>query len=64
MEGAFLGRIPAGRMGSKSDIGNAVLFLVGPSGSYVTGHVLVVDGGMWMSDATAVMSQAMEGGKL
>ncbi len=62
MESTFLKRIPAGRMGDKADIANAALYLASDAGSYVTGHVLVVDGGMWLSDATAVMSAAMEGG--
>ena len=42
------GRIPAGRWGEPSDIGGAVVFLASPASDYVTGHVLVVDGG-WMA---------------
>ena len=61
MEARFLGRIPGRRMGAKLDIGNAVLYLASAAGSYVTGHVLVVDGGMWMSDATAIMTELTEG---
>ena len=61
MERTFLKRMPAGRMGTKCDMGHAVLFLASDAGSFVTGHVLVVDGGMWLSDATAVMAAAMEG---
>ena len=41
-------RIPAGRWGEPSDIGGAVVFLASPASDYVTGHVLVVDGG-WMA---------------
>lgn len=41
-------RIPAGRLGRKSDIAAAVLYLAGPAGGYVNGHTLVVDGGEWM----------------
>jgi len=37
--------IPLGRYGSVDDIGNAVAFLASPLASYVTGTVLVVDGG-------------------
>ena len=66
MDGAtrrqFLKRIPAQRMGQKEDIGWAALFLASAAASYITGVVLVVDGGMWMSDATAVMWDAMEAG--
>ncbi len=44
----LLARIPLGRMGSPADIARVVRFLVGPAGSYVTGQVIVVDGGMVM----------------
>ena len=41
-------KIPLGRMGTPEDVAGVVRFLVGPSASYVTGQVLVVDGGMVM----------------
>src|SRR5690606_21253172 len=37
--------IPLGRIGSPSDVAEAVAFLAGPGGDYVTGQTLVVDGG-------------------
>jgi 3-oxoacyl-[acyl-carrier protein] reductase len=37
--------IPLGRMGQPSDIAAAVLYLLGPGGSWVTGQVLHVNGG-------------------
>jgi 3-oxoacyl-[acyl-carrier protein] reductase len=39
-------RIPAGRLGEPDEIADAVLYLASDSGAYVTGQVLVVDGGM------------------
>ncbi|MYF83665.1 MAG: SDR family oxidoreductase [Acidimicrobiia bacterium] len=37
---------PLGRRGKPSDIAAAVAFLAGPDASFVTGHTLVVDGGL------------------
>lgn len=44
----LLKQIPSGRFGKPEDIANAVYFLVSEMGSYVTGHVLAVNGGMHM----------------
>jgi NAD(P)-dependent dehydrogenase (short-subunit alcohol dehydrogenase family) len=38
-------RIPLGRYGTIDEIAQAVLFLVGPTGAYVTGTTLLIDGG-------------------
>jgi NAD(P)-dependent dehydrogenase (short-subunit alcohol dehydrogenase family) len=43
---ASLRRIPLGRFGQPDDIARAALFLAGPDGAFVTGQLLVVDGGM------------------
>jgi len=40
------GAIPLGRMGTPNDIAAAVCFLAGPSGAYITGQTLVIDGGL------------------
>ncbi len=45
---ALLARIPLGGFGRAEDVAEAVLYLGGPGGRYVTGQVLVVDGGMVM----------------
>ncbi len=39
-------RTPVGRLGEPEDVARAVLFLADPDNSYVTGQVLVVDGGL------------------
>jgi 3-oxoacyl-[acyl-carrier protein] reductase len=41
-------QIPLERLGSAEDIANAVIFLAGESSGYITGHVLSVNGGMYM----------------
>ena len=42
----LLERTPLGRGGKTGELDEAVLFLLGPGSSFVTGHVLSVDGGM------------------
>jgi len=40
--------IPLGRIGTVDDVANAVRFLASEEASYITGHVLNVNGGMLM----------------
>ncbi len=42
-------RVPLGRLGSPRDVAEAVAFLAGEEAGYITGQVLVIDGGMAMS---------------
>ena len=45
-------QIPLGRWGTPRDIANAVAFLASPAASWVTGTILVVDGGEWLARST------------
>ena len=46
MKADLLKQIPLGHFGQAEDVAAAALYLAGPSGRYVTGQVLTVDGGM------------------
>jgi NAD(P)-dependent dehydrogenase (short-subunit alcohol dehydrogenase family) len=41
----ILDRTPAKRTGTPEEIANAVYFLATPASSFITGHILYVDGG-------------------
>jgi 3-oxoacyl-[acyl-carrier protein] reductase len=41
----LMAHIPMGRPGTTQEMAHAVLFLAAPESSYITGHVLTVDGG-------------------
>jgi 3-oxoacyl-[acyl-carrier protein] reductase len=44
----FIKQIPLGRLGDAENIVDAALFLSSPMASYITGHVLNVNGGFYM----------------
>jgi 3-oxoacyl-[acyl-carrier protein] reductase len=44
---ALASQIPMGRLGTTDEIAQAVLFLAGDGGSYITGQTLHVNGGMY-----------------
>ena len=37
--------IPAGRLGTLDEVVGSVMFLASPAASFITGHLLLVDGG-------------------
>jgi 3-oxoacyl-[acyl-carrier protein] reductase len=45
----LLKNTPLGKFGSPEDVANAVSFLVSPKSGFITGHVLTVDGGLFMA---------------
>ncbi len=45
---AIMGTIPLGRLGTVDDVASAALFLASEWSDYITGQVIVVDGGMVM----------------
>ena len=44
--GQIIRRTPAGRLGEPADIARLVLFLTDPANDYITGQVIVADGGL------------------
>jgi peroxisomal 2,4-dienoyl-CoA reductase len=52
--------IPLRRLGAIADISNAALFLVSSAASYITGEILVVDGGHWLSKPAFVPRETWE----
>ena len=42
-------RIPLGRMGTGRDVALAIVFLASDEAGYITGHVLDVNGGMYLA---------------
>jgi 3-oxoacyl-[acyl-carrier protein] reductase len=48
--------VPAGRLGSVADIGNAALFFATDEAGYITGQSLVVDGGQILPESQAALT--------
>ena len=47
LEDELLPHIPVGRLGEPDDVAGAVAFLCSAHGDYITGEVLVLNGGVW-----------------
>jgi 3-oxoacyl-[acyl-carrier protein] reductase len=47
-QGAWAAQIPLGRLGTVDDVAAAACFLASDEAAYITGHVLAVNGGMYM----------------
>jgi 3-oxoacyl-[acyl-carrier protein] reductase len=45
---AMLGAVPLGRAATADEIGTSIAFLASNEAAYITGHVLAVNGGMYM----------------
>jgi 3-oxoacyl-[acyl-carrier protein] reductase len=41
-------QVPLGRLGTAEDVAAAACFLASDEAAYITGHVLAVNGGMYM----------------
>ena len=58
---AMASTIPAGRLGTVADIGNAALFFSTDEAAYITGQTLVVDGGQVLPESLAAMAEQAPG---
>jgi NAD(P)-dependent dehydrogenase (short-subunit alcohol dehydrogenase family) len=54
---AVMASTPLGRLGTTQDIGNAAVFLASPLASFVTGTVLVVDGGHYLEGSALLNAE-------
>ena len=45
---ALISQIPLSRLGTPDDVADGVVFLASDAASYITGHVLSINGGMFM----------------
>ena len=54
--------IPAGRLGTVADIGNAALFFATDEAAYITGQTPVVDGGQVLPESLMAIAEPLPGG--
>ncbi|MFL5403593.1 MAG: SDR family oxidoreductase [Gemmatimonadales bacterium] len=55
--------IPLGRWGRPEDIGQMVTYLASPAGEWITGAIMVVDGGAWLGGGVVGKRGSGEAGK-
>jgi 3-oxoacyl-[acyl-carrier protein] reductase len=53
--------IPAGKLGTPADIGNAALFFATDEASYVTGQSIAVDGGQILPESPQALDDLRDG---
>jgi NAD(P)-dependent dehydrogenase (short-subunit alcohol dehydrogenase family) len=56
---AALAKLPVGRLGTPEDVATAVLYLASPAASFVTGSIVMVDGG-WTAGGGITWSGSAE----
>ncbi len=54
---SMVAAVPAGRLGTVADIGNAALFFATDEAGYITGQSLVVDGGQILPESQAAIAE-------
>jgi peroxisomal 2,4-dienoyl-CoA reductase len=55
--------IPLGRWGTPEDVGQMVTYLASPAGDWITGAIIVVDGGAWLGSGEAGKRGSGEAGQ-
>ncbi|HYF38220.1 MAG TPA: SDR family oxidoreductase, partial [Gemmatimonadales bacterium] len=63
MEKYAAATIPLGRWGTPEDIGHMVTYLASPAGDWITGAIMVVDGGAWLKGGEAAMQASGSTGR-
>ena len=48
MKRSLTGSIPRGRFGEPREVANAAAYLVSDYADFITGEILVLDGGQWL----------------